>query len=325
MVCTSKKTIAKFSAFVILIGLLANTFAGCSIVNPSQGQKAAPGPSSSFRRPRVTGRIDSKDITESSGIAASKCQPGVFWTHNDSDDGPYIFAINEKGDNLGTWRVKDSENLDWEDIAEFRDTSGKCSIYIGEIGDNDVKRPVHAVYRVAEPTVGDASTGTRIKDALDTESAEQMKFSYPDHNQNAETLMVHPSTGDIYVLTKRLEGPSGIYKLKPQFGSANVETAEKLGELSVPNVPNGYLTGGDIAPDGKHVAVCDYTAAYELTLPADAAGFDAIWKQTPETIDRGDLEQGEAVGYTTDGNSLVLTSEKKHPPVIKVERQKPER
>jgi hypothetical protein len=278
-----------------------------------------------FKPPRTTGRIASKDITESSGIAASKCQPGVYWTHNDSGDDAFIFAINERGDDLGTWRVLNSENIDWEDIAEFRDPSGKCLIYIGEIGDNKIQRQVHAVYRVAEPTISDASTGTDLKHALSTEPAEQMKFSYPDHNYNAETLMVHPVTGDIYVLTKRFDGPSGIYKLKPAFGSDAVTIAEKLGELAVPNVPNGYLTGGDISPDGKHVAVCDYTAAYELTLPANAAAFDDIWKQKPIMIDRGELEQGEAVGYTPDGNELVLTSEKKHAPVIVVERQKRDR
>ncbi|MGH7782776.1 MAG: hypothetical protein ACREO5_02890, partial [Candidatus Binatia bacterium] len=147
--CTRKKTITKFSVFVILIGLFLGTSGGCSIVSLPQPQKAAVDPASPYGPPRVTGQIELKDITESSGIAASKCQPGVFWTHNDSGDDAYIFAINEKGDNLGTWRVANSENIDWEDIAEFRDPAGKCFIYIGEIGDNKIQRPVHAVYRVA--------------------------------------------------------------------------------------------------------------------------------------------------------------------------------
>jgi hypothetical protein len=318
----SKKTIAKFYAFVILIGLFCISFAACSLTLSSNSKNVAANPASPYGAPRAVGKIASKDIVESSGIAASKCQPGVFWTHNDSGDDAFIFAINETGNNLGTWRVQNSENIDWEDIAEFRDTSGKCFIYIGEIGDNKIQRPVHAVYRVPEPTPSDASAGKTIKDALITEPAEEMKFSYPDHNQNAETLMVHPVTGDIYVLTKRLDGPSGIYRLKPAFGGDETQTAEKIGELAVPNVPNGYLTGGDIAPDGRQAVVCDYTAAYELVLPTGSTNFDDIWKQAPVTIDRGKLEQGEAVGYTTDGNSLILTSEKKNSPVVMIERQK---
>ena len=316
--CTRKKTIANFSVFVILAGLSAGA---CSSVSSPSQKKVEADSASPYGPPVVVGKIESKDIIESSGIAASKCQPGVFWTHNDSGDDAYIFAINQKGDNLGTWHVKNSENVDWEDIAEYKDSSGKCFIYIGEIGDNKIQRPVHGVYRVAEPTVSDSSAGTRIKDALETEAAEQLKFSYPDHNQNAETLMVYPATGDIYVLTKRLDGPSGIYKIKPVFGDGNAQTAVKLGELTVPNVPNGYLTGGDIAPDGKRAVVCDYTAAYELALPAGDTNFDDIWKQSPVMIDRGKLEQGEAVGYTPDGNSLILTSEKKNSPVVMLTRR----
>ena len=316
--CTRKKTIAKFSAFVILAGLFATA---CSWVSPHSQKTVAADPASPWGPPQIVGKIESKDIIESSGIAASKCQPGVFWTHNDSGDDAFIFAINQKGENLGTWHVKNSENIDWEDIAQFKDGSGKCFIYIGEIGDNKIQRPVHGVYRVQEPTVSDSSKGTRIKDALETEPAEQLRYSYPDHNQNAETLMVHPATGDIYVLTKRFDGPSGIYKIKPTFGSDSTQSAEKLGDLAVPNVPNGYLTGGDIAPDGKHAAVCDYTAAYELALPAGDNNFDDIWKQSPVTIDRGKLEQGEAVGYTPDGTSLILTSEKKNSPVVLVTRK----
>jgi hypothetical protein len=318
----SNKTIAKFLCFVIFVCLFCIELTSCSLVASPTRQNVNPTSGPQFGPPRTTGKIASKDITESSGITASKCQPGVFWTHNDSGDDAFIFAIDEKGDDLGTWRVKNSENLDWEDIAEFRDPSGTCFIYIGEIGDNKVQRPVHAVYRVAEPAISDISKGTNIENALSTERAAQMKFSYPDRNYNAETLMVHPVTGDIYVLTKRFDGPSGIYKMKPAFGSDSVTVAEKLGELAVPNVPNGYLTGGDISSDGQHVAVCDYTAAYELTLPASSISFDDIWKQTPIMIDRGELEQGEAVGYTTDGNSLILTSEKKHSPVVMIERLK---
>ncbi|MGW7328033.1 kinase, partial [Streptomyces sp. NPDC054840] len=31
---------------------------------------------------------------ESSGLAASRAHPGVYWTHNDSDDGPYVYAVD---------------------------------------------------------------------------------------------------------------------------------------------------------------------------------------------------------------------------------------
>lgn len=314
----SCKTIAKFLSFVIFLSVLLLNLSGCGLVASSVSKQPV---SDGFDPPKVVGHIANPDVTESSGLAASKCQPDVFWTHNDSGDDAFIFAINSKGDDLGTWRVRNAENKDWEDIAEFKDAEGKCFIYIGDIGDNDRKREVHAIYRVAEPAVSSDSANRTRKNALETEPAESVNFSYADTRQNAETLLVHPSTGDIYVLTKHHDQPSGVYKIAPVFGTADIQKVGRVAELKVPSVPDGLLTGGDISPDGRHIVICDYTNGYELTLPADDANFDDIWKQAPVTIDLGERAQGEAVSYSQDGNTIYATSEKKNPPIIEVRRK----
>ena len=33
------------------------------------------------------------ELTESSGLAVSRTQPGVLWSHNDSGDGPNLYAM----------------------------------------------------------------------------------------------------------------------------------------------------------------------------------------------------------------------------------------
>jgi hypothetical protein len=134
-------------------------------------------------------------------------------------------------------------------------------------------------------------------------------------------LLVHPKTGDIYVLTKRVDGPSAVYKLKPDFTLGAVQPAAKIAETAVPTVPNGLLTGGSISTDGTHVAVCDYSAGYELVLPENAKDFDEIWKTKPVAIDIGDRKQGEAISYSADGNSLIATSEGKNSPVFEIKRR----
>ena len=222
-------------------------------------------PASHFGPPVVIGTIKSTDITESSGIAASRCQNGVLWTHNDSGDDAFIFAINFKGDNLGTWKIPNAQNIDWEDIAAYKDKSGKCFLYIGEIGDNKAKREEHAIYRVAEPIITPAGYNSTRQSPLAAENASVIRFSYPERNSDAETLMVDPKSGDIYVVTKHISGPAGVFRLKPVFDRGDLVKAEKVAELSVPSIPNGFLTGGDISPDGRHVIICDYTQAYEYT------------------------------------------------------------
>ncbi|MEQ1606408.1 MAG: hypothetical protein ABL999_16220 [Pyrinomonadaceae bacterium] len=314
----SKRIIAKICEFVISVFAASLLFGGCAFVSSNGEAKRAV---SSYDEPTVKGQIRSADITESSGLAASKCQKNVLWTHNDSGDGAFLYAIDDSGESLGTWKVPNVENIDWEDIATFKDGGGKCYLYIGEIGDNKTKRPDHAVYRVIEPDVGPATSTSSRKEPLTTTDAESLQFSYPDFIQDAETLMVHPLSGDIYVVTKRVSGPAGVYRLKADFGNSAIQKAERVGELSVPAIPNGFLTGGDISPDGRRMIICDYTQAYEYVMPAGEKYFEKIWKQDAEAIDLGKRKGGESVCYGLDGSSIFATSEGRESPVIQVKRR----
>lgn len=275
----------------------------------------------SYDAPKTTGKIADSEIKESSGIAASKCQPNVFWTHNDSDDKAFLFALDKSGAKLGTWTVPNAANFDWEDIALFKDSAGKCFIYIGDIGDNQSVRDEHIIYRVVEPNAGPENASYNKQQPLSTEPAEALRFVYPDSRHNAETLLVHPTTGDIYVVTKRVSGPAGVYRLKANFGNIDAVIAEKVSNLTVPAIPNGFLTGGDFSPDGKRLVICDYSGAYEFTLPENSKDLNDIWSQEPESIVVGSRKIGEAVTYSPEGNSIILTSEGKNTPIIEVVRK----
>lgn len=316
------RTIAKFSAFVLLILGAVLILSACGGAwSSGRGRPDFDRAQSPYAEPKTIGKIELADITESSGLAASKCQPGVLWTHNDSGDDAFIFAIDKSGKNLGTWRVTGAGNRDWEDIAEYRDASGQCFIYIGEIGNNDGKRDRTLVYRVAEPQVMPESQGTNRKTALQTEPAESVRVDYPGLRENAETLLVHPKTGDIYIVSKRYNGPAAVYRVPPQFGFEQAVTAAKIADITVPSVPNGLLTGGDISPDGTRVVLCDYTSGYEFTLPPGDPNFDAIWKQKPVKLDIGERESGESITYGPDGLQLFAGSEGKHSPIYEIQRK----
>lgn len=305
------KTIAKISIFVISLGI----FSGChSVVSSDKQQKNDnEALSADYEKPVVVGKIESKEISESSGIASSRCQSNVFWTHNDSGHKNEIFALDENGKNLGKWTVSGAKNTDWEDISLFKNANGECFLYIGDIGNNSRKRGELTIYRVREPKVSGESSAT--------ETAQEIKITYPEFRHDAETLMIHPISGDIYILSKRLSGAAAVYKLKNDFDLTKTNTLEKLTDFSVPAIPNGFLTGGDISPDGKRVITCDYFNAYEIILPEKAKNFDDIWTQKPKIVELGDRQIGEAVTYSEDGKSILATSENKSSPFIRVKRK----
>ena len=276
--------------------------------------------SSDYSLPQVAGRIENDEIHESSGLAASGCQSDVLWTQNDAGDDALIYGLTTSGKHLGTWKIPNAENVDWEDMASFKDRAGKCFLVIGDIGNNEEDRSELKIYRIPEPVIDPQAASSDRKNPLTTAAAESMTFSYIDGTNNAETMLVRPGSGDIYILTKRESGPSRIHKLKPVFGAAKTVT-QKIGEISVPAVPIGFLTGGSISPDGRRVALCDYQQGYELSLPADAADFDSIWRKKPVVVDLGKRKQGEGVTYSADGNAIFASSEGKNARLIRLERR----
>ena len=264
--------------------------------------------------------IKNQSITESSGLVASRTNPGAYWTHNDSGDGPFIYALDTRGDSLGIFRVTGAQARDWEDIAIGPGPqSNQSYLYIGDIGDNDELRSEVVVYRVVEPALTAAdrkSTKTRPET---TAPAEAIRLRYPDGKHNAETLLVHPVTGNIYIVTKIMIANPVVYQATAPFVAGKLITMRRIGEVKVPSLFGGMLTGGSVSPDGRRVALCDYFQGYELVLPHGAKDFDEIWKVKMTGFDLGKRKQGEAIAYRLDGKALLATSEGKQSPLIQVE------
>ena len=287
----------------------------------SQSQSAPEQKRAAFGEPARVAALEDPAVDESSGLAASRREPGLFWTHNDAGDGPLIYAFDRQGRKRGTWRVAGAQAFDWEDIATGPGPRpGQHYIYVADIGDNELARPTVVVYRVPEPAATAEDAGSTATAPRVTEPAEALALKYPDRRHDAEALAVHPRTGDIYVITKEAEGGAGVYKLPAPVAGATEGTLERVGEVRVPAVFPGMITGADISPDGRRVVLCDYLGAYELTLGDARAPFDDIWRQTPLAFDPGQRKQGEAICYGPDGESVFATSEEKNPQLIEIKR-----
>jgi hypothetical protein len=270
--------------------------------------------------------LEDRAIDESSGIAASRRYPDLFWTHNDSGDGPFLYAFDRQGRKHGTWRVMGAKADDWEDIASGPGPQpGQSYLYVGDIGDNGKDRREIIVYRIAEPRVTAIAAASDRSAPERTEPAEAIRLRYPDRRHDAEALAVHPVTGDLYVITKtrNTTAASGVYKLAAPFSTSTVHTLEKVSGLIIPSLLPGMITGADISPDGRRIILCDYFNAYELNLPEGSNNkFDDIWKQTPVTVKLGPRPQGEAICYRLDGRAILATSEASPAPLIEIERTK---
>jgi hypothetical protein len=273
-------------------------------------------------RPTEIAIIKNPAVEESSGLAASRINPGVYWTHNDSGDGPFVYALDATGASRGVFRVGGAEARDWEDMAIGPGPEkGTSYLYLGDIGNNEHSRADMVVYRVAEPKLTEADKASSKSNPRTTATAEAIRLRYPDGKFDAETLLVHPTTGNLYIVTKAMFKLAVVYEAPAPLVAGKLTTLKRIGEIKVPSLMGGYLTGGSISPDGRRVALCDYSNGYEMVLPAASKNFNDIWKQGLTAFNLGRRPQGEAITYRADGKAVLATTEGKLSPLIQVERR----
>ncbi|HEX6069213.1 MAG TPA: hypothetical protein VFZ18_05300 [Longimicrobiaceae bacterium] len=235
------------------------------------------------------------EVNETSGLARSRLDPDLFWTHNDAGGAPVLYAIDAGGALRGAVTIRGASQLDWEDIGAGRCESGDC-LFVGDIGDNQGERESITIYRIPEP----AATAER------SEAAVALEARYPGGPRDAEALFVLPS-GELFLVTKGERSAVEVYRFRAPQAPDAVGTLELVRELSPePGRRADRVTGASASPDGRWVAIRTYS-----TLHLFPAG--PLVSGSPVTADRVDLTpfgeaQGEAVVLADDG-AVWLTSE----------------
>ena len=287
------------------------------------GNAGTTAPAGGYQPSTVLGTVTDPGIGESSGLAASRRNPGMLWTHNDSGDEPLVYCIDLKGAPCGVWRVTGAEAWDWEDMAAGPGPrQGEPYLYLGDIGDNLDQRTEIIVYRILEPAAVAAGATIPTKAAPAASApAEALELRFPDGPHNAEALAVHPSTGDVYVISKDAQA-ARVYKAAAPLDASKATTMTQVGTIRLGAGTRGLeqITGADISADGRRVALSTYAQGYELEAPAGGP-FDDIWSQPPVPVALGPRLQGEAIAYRLDGKALLTTSEIVPSPLQQVERR----
>ena len=289
---------------------------------PSQKQKASAPSSGVYGPPVKLADLQDRAIDESSGLVASRTSPGNYWTHNDSGNGPVIYAFDSKGLRRGVWRVTGATSDDWEDMAAGPGPTANTSyLYIGDIGDNNGTRSEIILWRIPEPVIPPTNTGSTANKPEPTEPAERIRLRYPDGKHDSEALLIHPTTGRIYLVTKVPLINATVYAADMPSDPGEVVTLKKVGEVELPGLAGGIVTGGDISPDGTRAALCDYFDGYEFVLKDSSSPFDDIWKEPLTVVDIGKRKHGETITYRLDGKALMTTSERLPTPLFEMVRK----
>lgn len=228
-------------------------------------------------------------------MASSFRFPGHLWLMEDSGAEPKIDLLRADGTYIRKVTFGGA-NRDWEDLAIGPGPeAGRNYVYIGEIGDNDARYGDYYIYRFEEPADGQSSI-----DNYDT-----IHFRYPNNESyDAETLMVDPSSRDIYVVTKNQLNVR-VYRLPYPQNTTSVNVAEFMGAIKY-----FLIVSGDVSPDGSEVLLKAYNAIYYWKRKPGENLYQVLSRthdlSAPYTVE----PQGESVCWATDARGYYTLSER---------------
>jgi hypothetical protein len=260
------------------------------------GPGAAAGECPEYAPPVESGRITEGAIGEVSGLSRSRFQ-GILWFHEDSGNGPWLYATTPAGNLRASIEVTDAVNRDWEDMAR---SMGR--VWLGDIGDNARIRPEIQVYWFPEPSSLDTATVR----------ARTLTLQYPDNPHNAEAMVVDGRHGRLFVFEKqRSDSESRVYAADLE----GVRAGDTVDLELVARVPIENITAADVGPDG-------------VIVKNNSGGVLFTWstRSVARTLRDGrrcsvQLPAGESVAFSTSGHRIYTIPEGSDPPIEYAERR----
>jgi hypothetical protein len=263
------------------------------------------------------GDIENPSLKEASGLAASRVNPGFFWSHNDSGEPNKLFCFDEKGKGLREFELEGAVNVDWEEMAIVGESGGSATIYVADFGDNDALRSDYTIYWCKEPVVT-ANVSNKIT------SVNSLKFTLPDGARDMECMLIDQKTKDIFIISKR-ENKKRLYKI-PAVNVSNgariqAEFVEEL-TFSIPIIDDvrvksvNFISGGTVSADNSEILVKNYLEMYYWKRSSGETIPSAL-KRPPVKVTyaginsdlTGQENQGEAVTFAANGSGYYTLGE----------------
>jgi hypothetical protein len=166
---------------------------------------------------------------------------------------------------------------------------------------------------VKEPRVAGGGAGGA------TASARALALRYPDGAHDAEALLVSPTTGALFIVTKDYSGKAGVY-LAAHAQPGATTTLRRVGTVSLGG--GDAVTAGDVSADGRTIALRSYFRAFAWSRRRGESIAGAL-KRRPCVADADlfDEGQGEALALGRDGRAFYTVPEGARPDIRRYTRQ----
>lgn len=230
--------------------------------------------------PRGAVVLRGHDVTESSGLAFSHRRPDRIWTHNDSGDGPRIFAFDLDGNLTGKYQLEGEEAVDWEDMASFV-VDGQPRLLVADVGDNQRRREHVTVHLFDEPDPDRSGVLSHQR---------TVSFRYPEGPQDCEAVAVDVRRRQILLVTKEFLPLARVYALplgprsEPQESGVAENSAQNSKVVEATylfRLPMPLVTAMDISADSRSLLLCGYFDLFIYRTAEETRNWQSMLETEP--------------------------------------------
>jgi len=261
-----------------------------------------------YARPVRVGTISDSRIDEVSGMVPISGYRDYFWVHNDSKDVARLFAIRKDGSVVAEVELPGASNIDYEDIATGPGPDpARTYLFIADTGNNALNRNEMVIWRLPEPRL----PSTNLNQRLVAERSVAIRFRYPGGTYNNEALIVHPTTGTLYLITK-VNGPAGVYRFPSSVAGGATQTLVRIATMNI----GGLVTAADLTEDGRRMLVRTFPAVQEYRLP-EGALFETIFTQRRIVLPNAGVAEpkSESICFDLDDRDFFTSNEGNPAPI----------
>ncbi len=271
----------------------------------------------------VAGQLESGELVEASGLARSQRSPDLLWSINDGGSKARLHAFDGSGFYRGRIKLDGVKNRDWEDLSSFA-VDGTPYLLVADTGDNDNDRGKVFLHVVLEPDLD-------RDDKVTAEPAWSIEFRYPDGPRDVEAVVADPASGRAVLLSKR-EWPPVLFEVPLYPPSDGTVVAKRLGPIETLPAPTRQdreqavftkewrwqPTAMDLSPDGRLAVILTYRGVYLYHLDPGRSLYESLSGQA-YGFGLGNFRNAESVAFSADGNSIFVTLEGRHAPLLRID------
>lgn len=236
------------------------------------------------------------ELNEISGLIS---YDDLFWGFNDSGGEPMLYGFGMSGQINRKIPIINASNKDWESI-----TQDESHIYVGDFGNNFGNRQDLCIYKIDKEQIvksKEQNTGVEAQ-KLEIRYAQQNDFSRSSVATSFDCEAMVEFKESLYLFSKDWADRKSVY-----YKAATNESNQVLAAVDTFDV-KGLITGADINPDGKKLALLGYENYKAFIWLFTDFKEDNFFKGNALRIDLPDLDDAQTEGICFLGNDSILVS-----------------